>query len=103
MGKLRRWTPPLTETLEEPILNRVLKGLFPPPAEDLEEWTEPPLPEEGYKSWQESFKVTTDELKSAVRRMVRKNAAPGPRGIPAKVWAIIITELELEIKSLFSE
>lgn len=49
MGKLRRWTPPFTESLEKPVLDKVLGGLFPPPMGEADEWTEPPLLEEGYK------------------------------------------------------
>lgn len=67
MGKLRRWTPPYTESLEESALDRVVNGLFPPPMGNIEEWTEPPLPEEGFKSWVDDFKVTTAELATATQ------------------------------------
>ncbi|XP_018304323.1 uncharacterized protein, partial [Mycetomoellerius zeteki] len=65
MGKLRRWTPPYTESLEESTRNRVIDGLFPAPTQLVETWIEPALPEEGFKSWQEDFTVTTAELKTA--------------------------------------
>lgn len=103
MGKLRRWAPPYTESLEENILNRVIEGLFPPPIQNSELWTESQLPEEGSSSWRDDFKVTTAELKSAVKKMTSKNAAPGPSGIPAKIWAIVIPEMAEEIKETFTD
>ncbi|XP_018368547.1 PREDICTED: uncharacterized protein LOC108764697 [Trachymyrmex cornetzi] len=82
LGKLRRWTPPYTESMDRETLDRVLTGLFPPGESD--EWIEPQLPMEGVSSWSAELEVSHEEIMLAIKRMMEKNAAPGPSGIPAK-------------------
>lgn len=102
MGKLRRWTPPFTEYLEDPILKRVLEGLFPPPLTNVGEWKEVTLPRVGYRIWDDKFEVTIAEMKAAVKRMMGKNSAPGPNGIPSRIWAIAIPEMAQNFGNLYS-
>lgn len=35
--------------------------------------------------------------------MTSKNAAPGPSGIPAKIWAIAVPEMEEEVKEIYTD
>jgi len=46
MNKLRRWAPPLTESLDPPLLNRVLDTLFPEQSGEVVQWIEPPHTQE---------------------------------------------------------
>ncbi|XP_018358553.1 PREDICTED: RNA-directed DNA polymerase from mobile element jockey-like [Trachymyrmex cornetzi] len=104
LGKLRRWTPPFSESLEEDTLSRVLDGLFPPPIATAIKWREPELPLQGANAWKEEFQVKQEEIHYAVKRMMMKNIAPGPSGIPAKAWALATTSvMTVEIRRLFTE
>lgn len=103
LDKLRRWTPPYTESMEGDILERVLSGLFPADAHGGDNWIEPALPEEGASAWKEEYAVSQEELNGAIKRMMAKNAAPGLSGITAKSWALASTEMAMEMKGLFTE
>ncbi|XP_018366431.1 PREDICTED: uncharacterized protein LOC108763377, partial [Trachymyrmex cornetzi] len=81
MNRLRRWSAPVTETLEPGALEGVLNALFPVETEPRS-WDEEELPETGWKTWQPEYEVTCEELIGAKRRMMLRNAAPGPNGIP---------------------
>lgn len=74
--KLRHWAPPFTESLETPVLEEVLRGLFPP-SEEADSWIEPPLAQTGWSAWKQELEVTDEELLQARKRMLQKNAAPG--------------------------
>jgi len=85
MGKLKQWAPPFTESMDPPQRDRILATLFPEDGGMIAPWTEPPLESEG--GWREEWGVQDEELLDAVKRMRAKNKAPGPSGVPGRVWA----------------
>lgn len=87
--KLRYWVPPYTESLDAPVLEGVLRGLFPS-ADDEDSWAVPSAPPTGRNTWRESQVVTEEEMLSARRRMLERSAAPGESGVPARAWGIAI-------------
>ncbi|CAK9834318.1 Putative 115 kDa protein in type-1 retrotransposable element R1DM [Anthophora retusa] len=104
LGKLRPCAPPVTESLDPAVLDRVVDALFPSSggAAALPPWMEedegsppPPTP------WTEDLAVTEAELGDAVRRMAAKNTAPGPDGIPGKIWAAALGVLGPRMRRLF--
>ncbi|XP_018378083.1 PREDICTED: uncharacterized protein LOC108770845 [Trachymyrmex cornetzi] len=100
MKKLRRWTPPFTESLNSETLDRVLGRLFPGDLED--DWREPELPFEGEMAWRENLGVTQEELMLSAKKMKEKDAAPGPIGVPAKAWDVAATDMAKELRNTFS-
>lgn len=81
-NKYRQWALPATESLEPHILNRVVSTLFPVEEEgDSLNWgpeTEGPL------ELEEDVLVSEEEIQ-AVRKM-GSNKAPGPDGVPGRIW-----------------
>lgn len=102
LDKLRRWTPPYTESLERQILECVLDTLFPHP-ENSETWEEPQLPSDGPGAWTPDLQVSAEELAHARKRMLRKNAVPGLSGIPSRVWGVAVQIVGEGIRMLFTE
>jgi len=43
-----------------------------------------------------------EELRGAVRRMREKNTAPGPNGVPGKIWASAMRHIGDEMRHLFT-
>ncbi|RLU24557.1 hypothetical protein DMN91_002646 [Ooceraea biroi] len=95
MGKLRQWTPPETEEMDPLELRGVLDTLFPagggcprPP-----EWMTSERPQEipgiGPEEW------------ARILRRLRGQRAPGPEGIPSKVWALAMEVLIPRVRALF--
>ncbi|XP_053992091.1 uncharacterized protein LOC128883597 [Hylaeus volcanicus] len=78
LGRMRPAAPPVTESLAPTVLERVVDTLFPV---DPEEGPRPLLPAEA-SNWSASLGVTEGELGMAVGRMMARNTAPGPNGIP---------------------
>lgn len=102
-NKLRPLGPPVAETLELPLLDGVVRSLFPsrdinfaPPAMDPPRGTAPAGDEE------EVPPVTQGEFGAVELRLRAKKTAPGPDGVPAKVVAIATTEMEGRFRDLFS-
>ncbi|XP_025159768.1 uncharacterized protein LOC112589683 [Harpegnathos saltator] len=92
IGKIRRWAPPQTETMDPQALDGLLNALFPraeggPPVI-------PPL-EMGEGDWGEGLEVTLEELAKARRRLGGKGKAPGPDAIPGHAWALALAEGDL--------
>ncbi|XP_032690467.1 uncharacterized protein LOC116853467 [Odontomachus brunneus] len=78
LQRLRSWAPPVTETLEPPLLDNVVGALFP-------EEGPPPLPYEGPPpDWNEEWEVSGDEMTRAARRLGEAKKAPGPDGVPGR-------------------
>jgi len=50
--------------------------------------------------WREGWEVTA-EMRDAVRRM-KPNKAPGPDGIPGKIWALVMGEAGGSLSYLFT-
>ncbi|CAH2098000.1 unnamed protein product [Euphydryas editha] len=94
--------PPVAESLEPAVLDRVLSGLFPerdpghtpppmvvsPLVEELDETSIPP--------------VSVAEMEVAVRRLRGKKTAPGPDGIPGRVLGIALQEMGERLRDVFS-
>ncbi|XP_039315521.1 uncharacterized protein LOC120360037 [Solenopsis invicta] len=92
-NKLRQAAPPTTESLDPGFLKEVVAALFPTdPEEEARPRDDPALVSERTR-WSEDLRVTEEELARAVRRMRRKNAAPGPDGVPGRVVAIALNVL----------
>lgn len=86
MNKLRPWAPPLTETMDVDFLNNVVDTLFPAgeacaTVNNINLATDA-LPQE--------LDVTEEELFRAIKKMSRKNTAPGPDGFTGEVWTLSI-------------
>lgn len=102
--KLRPWAPPVTSTLQPPILRRVIEGLFPAgPGTDIV----PPVMatvqgENTGEEVEQPTEVSEGELAAAVLRMRAKNTAPGPDGIPGRAWVLAQDALEPRLRELFS-
>ena len=85
LDKLRPSAPPLTESLEPGLLERVLNNLF--------------LRNHGHKMAVESnleddvhpVPITPEEVNSAIKKMAARNTAPGPDGIPDKALTMALS------------
>jgi len=98
-NKLRRWVPPHTEALEASLLDNILGALFPVSDGQESVWEEEPPSEE---EWSEDLEVSEEELAGVVKRMRGKNTAPGPNGIPGKIWALASRYVGASLRHLFS-
>ncbi|KAG7294989.1 hypothetical protein JYU34_022609 [Plutella xylostella] len=85
LGRLRPWVPPLTETLEPALVETVVSTLFPRGQEGQQD----PLPLDP-TTWSDELGVKDPELERAVRRLGARNTAPGPDGIPGRVWVLAL-------------
>lgn len=86
LGRLRRASPRLTETLEEGALDRLLDSLFPR--------GETHNPTDFWGVWQgpmEEYTISGEETIAAIRRARRKggNPASGPDGLTSEIWGKI--------------
>lgn len=83
LGRLRPYSPRVTEAYDLGILNQMLETLFPAgethdPAAIWEQWQEP---------LEEEQVVSAGEVDSAIRGKGRSgNPAPGPDGITLRIW-----------------
>ncbi|XP_070160599.1 uncharacterized protein [Polyergus mexicanus] len=99
MNKLKAWAPPATETLEPQVFDNILGTLFPsegPPfdAGDRQDATIP---------WSEDLEVSEEEMAEVIRRLrLRGNKAPGPDGIPGRVWVLALAQLSRRLRRLFN-
>lgn len=101
-GKLRPWAPPLTKTIEPQLLERVVATLFP----ERREWQPPTMAPAELQEQQDEEEippVSGAELKIAVMKLREKNTAPGPDGIPGRVVVIAMSEMDKEVRDLFSK
>lgn len=85
-GKLRSLAPPITECLESQLLNSIVDALFPTRAEHESPRMAPP--QNLNEADVQVPPVTTGELSAAFLRLRAKNTAPGPDGIPGRVWLL---------------
>ncbi|XP_072929562.1 uncharacterized protein [Epargyreus clarus] len=98
LGRLRPWVPPLTETLDPIFVDTVVDSLFPGTTD--ESGFSAALPD--LPAWSEELAVTESELDGAVKRMSKRNTAPGPDGIPWQAWVLALTVLEGRLRRLFT-
>ncbi|KAL0891783.1 hypothetical protein ABMA27_015050 [Loxostege sticticalis] len=97
-GKLRPWAPPITETLEPALLENVVATLFPA----QEDHTPPAMRPHAMASIDPPDPVSEGELGAAMLRLKAKNVAPGPDGIPGKVWVLAEEALGERLRALFT-
>ncbi|XP_053989808.1 uncharacterized protein LOC128882247, partial [Hylaeus volcanicus] len=97
LGCMRPAAPPVTESLDPPVLERIVDTLFPV---DPEEGPRPLLPAEA-SNWSAGLGVTEEELWMAVGRIVARNTAPGPDGIPGRALALALRVLGTQLRRLF--
>jgi hypothetical protein len=100
-NKLRPAAPPATETLDPGLLRDVVAALFPEDAEERNRPREVPALEGIEAVWPEDLRVSAEELAKAVKRMRRRNTAPGPDGIPGMAWGIALAVLGDRLRRLF--
>lgn len=103
--KLRRWSFPITESLDSGLLDEVTDALFPepPPGELADRQGEGPRQGADPPIWEEGWEVTEEEATWAVRKMRERNAAPGPDGIPGKVLHIAYLAMGEEIRRVLTK
>lgn len=97
-GKLRNVGPPLTESLEPQVLETVIGSLFPVRAEFEPPRMAPPQIEPATDA--QVPPVTTGELGAAFLRLRAKKTAPGPDGIPGRVWVLVEEIMEKRFRTL---
>ncbi|XP_013173182.1 PREDICTED: uncharacterized protein LOC106121894, partial [Papilio xuthus] len=89
--KLRPWAPPLTSSMDPETLDRVLETLFPSMREDFEAPSMVVAPATSNRDADgEVPEVEERELWAAVARLQAKNTAPGPDGIPGRIWVLAL-------------
>jgi hypothetical protein len=52
--------------------------------------------------WSEKIRVTEEELLEATKRMASRDVAPGPDGIPGRVWAETMDTMTPRLRHLFT-
>ena len=95
--------PPLTENMDPALLDNVTGTLFP--RRDNNDTSAPvPTTTDGttLTEWNEELRVTEEELLKAAQRMASRDVAPGPDGIPCRVWTESIDILAPRLRHLFS-
>lgn len=101
MSYLRPWTPPASQTLEPQVLENTLGALMPQRAEFRTPFMVPPGTSQS--SIMEDVPLVTEvELELAVNRLRAKQTAPGPDGIPGRVWALAMGALGTRLRRLFN-
>lgn len=99
MNKYRTWTPPATETLDTPVLEQIVDTLFPRGVErSTLEWG-PGF--DGPHDITEDLEISSEELARAVRR-IGSRKAPGPDGIPGKIWVRALGFLGERLRHLYN-
>lgn len=101
--KLKSGGPSVAETLEPEILDKVVEKLFPED-EEAEVGTFPEEEEEGQETdWTEEAEILNSEMRAVARKMRAKKTAPGPDGIPGKVWGLALGALGGRLKDLMNQ
>ena len=97
LGKLRPRAPPLTESLDPMILERVLSTLF------LRDSSELPGAKHLLVDFHPPAPVTQTELQAAILKMKARNTALGPDGIPSRALALAVQVLGRKLLSIFNQ
>lgn len=102
-GKMRGQGPPVVESLQPALLEGVVSALFPTRAERVPPPMGPDSDSEEEEVREEEVPLVTEgELGAAVLRMRSKKTAPGPDGIPGRVWDLALGPLEERLRGLLS-
>ncbi|CAK9820194.1 Putative 115 kDa protein in type-1 retrotransposable element R1DM [Anthophora quadrimaculata] len=101
LGRLRPYAPPVTEGLDPQVLGRVVEALFPSHLVGRGGCSRPVPEETADQAWSVELGVTEAELGDAIKKMAARDTAPGPDGIPGKVWALALGVLGPQLRRLF--
>jgi hypothetical protein len=104
--------PSQTESIDPETLDKMAGALFPrQEARPQERESIPSLShsdseeeeERGSSEWREEEEgITNEELMRAVRKMASRDVAPGPDGIPGRIWAETIDLMAPRLQHLFN-
>jgi hypothetical protein len=119
MGKMRASALPLTESMDPELLDEVIDNLFPKQEAGTE--TEESFPSLSFPGEEERIpsslspssdgsewepetegEITEEELREAVKKMASRNVAPGPDGIPGRIWALTFHLMGPRLRYLFN-
>jgi hypothetical protein len=109
--KLKPPVPPQTESMDPETLDKVIGTLFPKQeARPRKSECFPSLShsdseeeeEDDTSEWREEDEITNEELTRAVRKMASRDVAPGPDGIPGRIWAETIDLMAPHLRHLFN-
>lgn len=78
MNRLKSAGPGLTETLEQDKLEKLITKLFPRETDQMEEGVR-------VDAWKDEWDISVEELCNVIRRK-KRNTAPGPDCITARMW-----------------
>ncbi|XP_076764848.1 uncharacterized protein LOC143431794 [Xylocopa sonorina] len=98
-------TPPVTETMETSLLERVVDTLFPsenPTSAARIQNSTINTSMNDPNIWSQEFEVSEEEMFRAIKRMTKKNTAPGPDGIPGRAWSMAYSILGTRLRQFFS-
>jgi len=96
LKRLRPAAPPVTETMDPEFLEEVIDNLFPRREVRIPPRGDSPPP------WEEEFEVTEKEFSEAAKRLGGATKAPGPDGIPGRVWALVLGPMGARLRRLFN-
>jgi len=83
------------------LFQGVLETLFSSLGRGEYSWEKLSLPQEEYGFYREEYAMSTKIL--AVKKRMKRKAAPDLSDIPAKAWALATTTIEGRIKNFFME
>ncbi|XP_067211680.1 uncharacterized protein [Linepithema humile] len=95
LNRLRPATLPISETLDPGFLDQVVGSLFPvkdthiPPKGDPTDWTE-------------DLGISERELSEAAKRLGAAGKAPGPDGVPGRVWTLAFGVVGARLRRLYN-
>lgn len=99
LGRMRPAVPPLTETLDSNVLERILAILFP----KCESAAHPVEHDASSTVLEDPPAFTDQELRLALRRMQGTIKAPGPDGVVSKVWLEVFPALGPWVLRIFTD
>lgn len=100
LNKLRPAAPPLTETLDPELVKKIMVTLFPDREGGNEEQADPAIQDH---EWTDDMEIGAEELRLILKRGLKGNTAPGPDGIPKRIWALASREIAEDIREILNE
>jgi hypothetical protein len=99
--KLRAKGSSATTEMEPALLAEVVGTLFPP-REEVVATVERFREATRTAGWVADWEVSEEELLEATRRMASREVAPGPDGIPGRIWGEAMEVMAPRLRRLFS-
>lgn len=96
LGKLRRSSPILSETIDDNTLNPLLNSLFPNNVGNSSPSIVPEV------EWMDELDVTSYEVTEYIKKRPARNAAPGPDNFKATVWKKVPNVILGHVANLFT-